>query len=766
MDATATQAARLATAARDRWLNKDEIAFLLLHAKACQAAIPVYLSPQQQPPSGSLFYCAAAMDYKKDGWTWQKKKGSETMVREDRAKLVVNRELVVLGAYAHSADATSFHRRSYVLRVGDPRYMLVHYLDDAKSKPRSPKPAPTPPLDDDCSTTFMDDVDLLGDMDLSNDPHAMQDVYDNLASYAPSSPKMLPLPALSVVPETKAPLQITDYSPNWDFTSGGAKLLICTSETLPQSTPFFVQFGAIATVLAESIASTVLRCTAPMTLEGGRVPLRIVTYRNGAVVPMSSPREFEYRGSTFAQVLQDTDMLSDDTTETKSTFSEPHSMKRARSPVDDADVMSAYSDTRSVSSPPAVFTHQPFALDQYDPHERQYKIRVVERLSEFRRVISSKPTLQPTAHVVEESSPVLLDDSAVAALSDKELGSLSDTLIEDVVKQLVAVAGTSADLLEELNSLDDAGLSLLHYVSFYNCAPLVPLLLAHGALVDQRSAQGQTPLHLAAGCGHLGVVKVLLAHNADVTMFDFDCLTPADRAENCGHDEVAAYLHSILEPSPPKATANLSFSELKSFGLFHDQDSSDQHNRKLLLGAFSTMSLHDKCALSLGTKRRSNSLGDYDEHDSDHDKIEVSSVMDDSDVTKLEAAMQLMGPDELALLEEEARVIQSNVRAWLLRRSYKHMRETTQKLQEVAKEGLAKQKMERAAVTVQAATRSMLVRKSYLQQRNTAIKVQAAARGILCRKNFANMKKSALASLVIQKNVREWLAKPEPKSGG
>ncbi|OQR89239.1 calmodulin-binding transcription activator, partial [Thraustotheca clavata] len=393
-------------------------------------------------------------------------------------------------------------------------------------------------------------------------------------------------------------------------------------------------------------------------------------------------------------------------------------------------------------------------------HERQYKIRVVERLSEFRRAITSKPLVHSTADMNEEAEEkpanALLDDSAVAALSDKELGTLSDDLIEDVVKQLVAVAGTSSELLEELNSLDDAGLSLLHYVCFYNCSQLVPLLLTHGAIVNQRSAQGQTALHLAAGCGHMTVVKVLVAHHADMTMFDFDCLTPADRAENCGHFDIADYLRSMAEPSPPKTSQNLSFSEMRSFGLFGDQDSSNEHNRKLLLGAFSNMSLHDKCALSLGTKqRRSNSTAECEEHESEHD-MEVNSVMDDNDAGKLEAAMQLMGPDELALLEEEARVIQSNVRAWLLRRSYRHMRETTQKLQEVAKESLAKQQLERkerAAVTVQAATRSMLQRKSYLQQRNTAIKVQAAARGIICRKNFANMKKSALASLVIQKNT-------------
>ncbi|RHY21670.1 hypothetical protein DYB25_003824 [Aphanomyces astaci] len=50
-----------------------------------------------------------------------------------------------------------------------------------------------------------------------------------------------------------------------------------------------------------------------------------------------------------------------------------------------------------------------------------------------------------------EVASLMLDDSAIAALSDVELGALSEQLIEDVVKQLVALAGTSPELLEEVS---------------------------------------------------------------------------------------------------------------------------------------------------------------------------------------------------------------------------------------------------------------------------------------------------------------------------
>lgn len=247
-----------------------------------------------------------------------------------------------------------------------------------------------------------------------------------------------------------------------------------------------------------------------------------------------------------------------------------------------------------------------------------------------------------------------------------------------------------------------------------------------------------------------------------------------------------------------------------------------EHNRKLLLGAFSTMSLHDKCALSLsisrdsstnGSKRRGSSIGDdsflgsssaggggnatpgsltmspapdsdfgsgYEvtENDSLCDSDVKSVIADDEEsLTKLEAAMELMGPEERQCLEDEVKLLQHNIRAWLLKRNCKNMRETTKRLHEAAKSIEEQQKQqeqqqeakereimqqnelserERAAVTVQAATRSMLARKSFLQTKNVTIKVQAATRGVLCRKNFARMKTHALASLVIQRNVREW----------
>lgn len=157
--------------------------------------------------------------------------------------------------------------------------------------------------------------------------------------------------------------------------------------------------------------------------------------------------------------------------------------------------------------------------------------------------LSGEAAETPSTLVSSSGTSIALDDCTIEALSDNDLEQLSEKLLERVVRQLVTVAHTSEELLEELNSLDETGLSLLHYVSFYNYSQLVPVLVAHGAHINQQSTQGQTALHLAAGCGHDAVVDVLLQSGADLQVRDFDGLTAADRAEKSGHADVAAKLH-------------------------------------------------------------------------------------------------------------------------------------------------------------------------------------------------------------------------------
>jgi hypothetical protein len=148
------------------------------------------------------------MDFKKDGWNWIKKlNGSATAVREDRAKLVINREMVILGTYVHSMDASNFHRRSYTLRDSVDKTVLVHYLEDQSKHKQSLLRPSLPPhgvhdslvdfcMDDDHKLMFPEEMDdLLEDVDLTttDDNNNMNDMnyIDNTRSESRLSPKAM-----------------------------------------------------------------------------------------------------------------------------------------------------------------------------------------------------------------------------------------------------------------------------------------------------------------------------------------------------------------------------------------------------------------------------------------------------------------------------------------------------------------------------------------------------------------------------------------------
>ncbi|GMF24996.1 unnamed protein product [Phytophthora fragariaefolia] len=692
--------------------------------------------------------------------------------------------------------------------------------------------------------------------------------------------------------------EISDFSPDWDFRDGGAKILICLATKLPKRLAqdpmkLFVQFGA-KRVRAEKVSDTVLRCTAPSSRELGTVDIYVCHWSGSlqqASIQLSHKKQFTYRShyqisrSLVGEIVKErcqSDAAAIDPLE----LSVPHSAngisgKRGRSPTvvsrnvsgskGSEDRLSGFnrnlssyveSDRKSVPCLPILFNHSLFSLFSlmmYLVDERQCKIRVVERLSEFHQAIRTKAvepmakdtgvfstasgsssgekgrlleaeqnaslpsklpssslsssqvqhprvsdmsTEPPGSLVSSNGTSIALDDCTIETLSDNDLEQLSEKLLERVVRQLVTVAHTSEELLDELNSLDETGLSLLHYVSFYNYSQLVPVLVAHGAHINQQSTQGQTALHLAAGCGHDGVVDVLLQSGADLQVRDFDGLTAADRAEKSGHTDVAAKLHRHMgeksssdlgavnetygfEGSPMEIDdAPTPYMDAGDMGLLEGNSAGHTtRRRESSVGDEILVSPSSSTGTSVGFGSSPASMVGTDnnlvggrlmlsgaENDSD-----VQSVIaeDEEGLNKLQAAMELMGPEEKQSLEDEVKVLQHGIRAWLLKRNCKNMRETTKQLREATQNMEDQQKQqeavdqrsmlaselserERAAVTVQAATRSMLARRSFLQTKHVAIKFQAATRGVLCRKNFARMKAHALASLVIQRNVREW----------
>lgn len=97
-------------------------------------------------------------------------------------------------------------------------------------------------------------------------PHYSHD--DDEALFSDISSLLSPASSHEMMGGVMAPheplLEISDYSPDWDFVSGGAKILICLASPLPQSTncdTLFVQFGVNGRAFAERISDAVIRCT-------------------------------------------------------------------------------------------------------------------------------------------------------------------------------------------------------------------------------------------------------------------------------------------------------------------------------------------------------------------------------------------------------------------------------------------------------------------------------------------------------------------------
>ncbi|KAH9069622.1 ankyrin repeat-containing domain protein [Lactarius deliciosus] len=80
------------------------------------------------------------------------------------------------------------------------------------------------------------------------------------------------------------------------------------------------------------------------------------------------------------------------------------------------------------------------------------------------------------------------------------------------------------------------GCTLLHATSRVGLTDVAIWLINIGANVNSQQDDHTTPLHLAAGNGHLGVVRTLLAHNADVNVAKSgDNHTPLHDASKFGH---------------------------------------------------------------------------------------------------------------------------------------------------------------------------------------------------------------------------------------
>lgn len=122
----------LLQAAQTRWLKPAEVLFILQN----HANYQITQETPQKPPSGSLFlYNKRVLRFfRKDGYSWRKKKDGRT-VGEAHERLKVGNAEALNCYYAHGDVNPNFQRRSYWML--DPAYehiVLVHYREITEGK--------------------------------------------------------------------------------------------------------------------------------------------------------------------------------------------------------------------------------------------------------------------------------------------------------------------------------------------------------------------------------------------------------------------------------------------------------------------------------------------------------------------------------------------------------------------------------------------------------------------------------------------------------
>ena len=108
----------------------------------------------------------------------------------------------------------------------------------------------------------------------------------------------------------------------------------------------------------------------------------------------------------------------------------------------------------------------------------------------------------------------------------------SEKSIQDYIKEGDAGSLTeSLKELQELNSLDENGLGLIHWAADHGNAEILKILLNQINIdINLQDSEGQSALHYASSCEHVECVKILLENNADKTILDNDGNTSLDVA--------------------------------------------------------------------------------------------------------------------------------------------------------------------------------------------------------------------------------------------
>lgn len=815
--------------ARERWLTPDEISVILQSYERLGFPPTTRRPLRPPDGSIFIFDRAVVPDFKADGVQWMKKKDSNRTYELYVKLHVGGAHAVTGLYYVADPESPSPHYRRRCYRLVHPpegsrgaaggvsQVYLVHYrhCEDSKSRSVGLSQVPVPPLTG--STTVMrtqesgqeTGSDMIQDGNVLEDRSASDflgdsDIFDEMMESFDNEgfPELdcsdcfgeSPLPS-NMNMSSRERIKVVDMSPASGLVEGGTKILICFEGHISSST-VKLRFapvgrkdgdgheddggdgGGVSWCEGQLVCPSVIRCFSP------RQPAAGV-----AAISIFSPQGVEY---SVVGALEFDFQIHLGPTSRPATV--PHARSSRKRLQDDsgADGWSHAASEESGFS---------------DPSRRMHKIRIVEKLlvqgGDALLGLNKSSLGLGTGLERFDKGDEWLDDAQLLGMSSNDLEDLLDKFLLRVVQQLVNLASVDEDLLaaSELDSLDASGFSLLHYCCLFNLSGLVSRLIDRGADLNIRTKTGSTGLHLAASSGHSAVVSQLIEAGADVYLLDGESRDAARVGEECGFSDIKLMIDKCrLEKLPTggdsfssncvdkeevpsdshrsdaalrdpavgssHATSLSSPLSTQEEGSASSPSASDSiSNMSLLHGALSSLSLTDKCALSLtlqgqtSSKTSSHLESSFSGESGAHgcrtpDDFEVKSVLSESDVESLDLAMSLMGPQELCAVENEVKVIQSNVRTWLLRKNYTSLRDAARTLQVAWRErrSVSAQKnlaFERSGPVKAGHEGGEGLLRSAKSVDACAATLQAATRGMLARRSFQKARKQTMASLVI-----------------
>lgn len=778
----------LCSTALSRWLDAEEIQNVLIYYNE----LGFLISKEKPfcPSSGNLYLYdrTKTKDFRQDGVEWALKKRLNR-IQETYQKIKIKGDTVLIGFYARMASNQLFQRRIYRLIDEKAEIILIHYrLCKADERHISYYPSQNYILQ-------QSQQQMLNSNNLNvnnvypyysniNDTSIENDMLMDLISL-PESNIITIQPLLQSFQSNVYLSNIADFSPCRDVCNGGVKLLICLEIDLPtyfngpNSLALYVAFGDIK-VRAEILSLSVIRCRSPI-MKAGWNAINIQTL-DGVIICPNSEQQFEHydnnntideMNNNFIKNEVITHINNDD-----DSFEREHKIR----------IIEKLSSVTNSINP---------SIGDLNNGLQLTSINNEYYMSNFGSNLG--PGLGIAQGLFGDNLQ-WIDDHELVLLPSKELEEQMDLYLISIVNQLIQVASLEDDLKSELEAWDSNGFSIIHYCCLYNYHSLIPVLLSKGIDINSKTRCGSSPLHISAGSGFFNLTKELIDNNANYLATDSLNLTPYDKALQSSHYEIADYLSNFLFNEKNFKSTNLisngnistntneNNQTQSSAYSFNDNSDNNEHlpqhfspvpnlgelNKLLLNDAFSSLSLADKCAFSLSFSPR------LDDGETDHDMnssrigsiiddsidIEMQSVLSESDKESLEVAMSMMGVNELNELEIEASRIQNNVRGWLLRKNYINLRDAAKLLQNswrgkrhlfgsYNKDNEIIHNKDRKIYN-QNSDESCLNSNNLREKEVAAAKLQSFTRKILEKKKFSEIRKQAIASLVIQNSLTKW----------